>query len=306
MKHFTDLLALELSSLQQKALSYKLNYAQLSLERPRAKVVGQFTSSTLGVWTLQVPGIREDAPRIFLGDVVVLRRIDLRQQRADPFMFEARVIGSLKRDGKVYVDSDTLWAADSSVVAGTYQVEFKVNSQQICLMQNAVSSVRREGTRTADPSEQVAMLSGLIHERQEMSFDHLLPSPPPPGISSALAYLFPKEERIRHAENITKESLGEQETDLDWVDLNLNTEQKKAISDIVSRRHDVPYLLFGPAGTGERQPGILVLRRADVLAFQERQRPASRASSRSFGPSQTLLSSSARPQTRQRTRSPSA
>lgn len=139
MKHFTELLALELSSLQQKALSYKLNHAQLALEKPRAKVVGQFTSTTLGVWTLQVPGIREDAPRIFLGDVVVLRKIDLRQQRAEPFMFEARVIGSLKRDGKVYIDSDTLWAADSSVVTGTYQVEFKVNSQQICLMQNAAS-----------------------------------------------------------------------------------------------------------------------------------------------------------------------
>lgn len=95
------------------------------------------------------------------------------------------------------------------------------------------------------------MLSGLIHERQKLWFDHLLPSPYPPGVSSALAYLFPEKESIRHAENIHKGNLAEEEPNLDWVDLNLNREQKKAISDIVARIHDVPYLLFGPAGTGK-------------------------------------------------------
>ena len=139
-QHFTQLLALELSSLQEKARSYKLNLAPLALNKPRSNIVGQLTTTSLGVWTLQAPGIREDAPRIFLGDMVLLRKIDLHQQAAQEYAFEARVIGALKREGKVYVDSDTLWAADQSLIAGTYQVEFKVNSQQICLMQNAVSA----------------------------------------------------------------------------------------------------------------------------------------------------------------------
>lgn len=144
-QHFTELLALELASLQEKAHSYKLNHAPLALDRPRTKVVGQLTTTSLGVWTLQVPGIREDAPRIFLGDMVLLRRIDLYQQAAQEYAFEARVIGSLKREGKVYIDSDTLWSADQAYITGTYQVEFKVNSQQICLMQNAVSAKNCSG-----------------------------------------------------------------------------------------------------------------------------------------------------------------
>jgi hypothetical protein len=141
-QHFTKLLALELASLQEKAHSYKLNHAPLALEKPRVNVVGQLTTTSLGVWTLQVPGIREDVPRIFVGDMVLLRKIDLHHQAVQEYAFEARVIGSLKREGKVYVDSDTLWATDSAYVAGTYMVEFKVNSQQICLMQNAVSGDR--------------------------------------------------------------------------------------------------------------------------------------------------------------------
>ena len=137
-QYFTELLALELASLQEKARSHVLNHAPLGLEKPRSNIVGQLTTTTLGVWTLQVPGIREDAPRIFLGDMVLLRKIDLHQQAAQEYAFEARVIGSLKREGKVYIDSDTLWATEQALIAGTYQVEFKVNSQQICLMQNAV------------------------------------------------------------------------------------------------------------------------------------------------------------------------
>lgn len=140
LSHFTDLLALELASLQQKAFSYRLYAADLFLEKPRTRVTGQFTTSTLGVWTIHVPGIREDAPRIFLGDVLLLRRIYPESMVADETVFEVRVIGSLKRDGKVYVDSDILWTMFNSGVnsAGVYQVEFKVNSQQICLMQDAV------------------------------------------------------------------------------------------------------------------------------------------------------------------------
>lgn len=96
------------------------------------------------------------------------------------------------------------------------------------------------------------MLSGLIHERQELWFDHLLSSQVPSEQSSAMAYLFPTEQNIRNAEIATVEKAqSEDNVELDWIDPNLNKEQKKAISDIVSGRHDVPYLLFGPAGTGK-------------------------------------------------------
>jgi hypothetical protein len=149
LSHFTELLALELASLQRKAYSYRLYAADLFLEKPRTRVTGQFTTSALGVWTIHVPGIREDAPRIFLGDVLLLRRIYPESMVADETVFEVRVIGSLKRDGKVYVDSDILWTLFNSGVnsAGAYQVEFKVNSQQICLMQDAVrvSAIMKSG-----------------------------------------------------------------------------------------------------------------------------------------------------------------
>ncbi|KAJ9097364.1 hypothetical protein QFC19_006832 [Naganishia cerealis] len=192
LSHFTNLLALELASLQRKAFSYRLYEANLVLERPRTQVVGQFTNSTLGVWTIHVPGIREDAPRIFLGDVLLLRRIYPETMVADETVFEVRVIGSLKREGKVYVDSDILWTMLNSGVtsSGTYQVEFKVNSQQICLMQDAID-------KSATP---------------EVVQDQALSA---------------------------------------WFDHHLNEKQKKAVNDITKKNHPIPYLLFGPAGTGK-------------------------------------------------------
>lgn len=103
------------------------------------------------------------------------------------------------------------------------------------------------------------MLSGLIHERQELWFDHLLQSPFPSEKSSAFSFLFPTEKSIRDAEGAPdNDAPAKENTELDWIDLNLNKEQKKAISDIVSDRHDVPYLLFGPAGTGKHQQDTFI------------------------------------------------
>ncbi|KAJ9108959.1 hypothetical protein QFC21_000282 [Naganishia friedmannii] len=236
LSHFTELLALELASLQRKAFSYRLYAADLFLEKPRTRVTGQFTTSTLGVWTIHVPGIREDAPRIFLGDVLLLRRIYPESMVADETVFEVRVIGSLKRDGKVYVDSDILWTLFNSGVnsTGAYQVEFKVNSQQICLMQDAVK-----------------MMSGLMDRPSELWFDDLLSDKKLSRSQSSLAYLFPTSKNTSLTNGSKTVDSAPEERHLGWFDYNLNEQQKKAVTDISKGKHPIPYLLFGPAGTGK-------------------------------------------------------
>lgn len=88
------------------------------------------------------------------------------------------------------------------------------------------------------------MMSGMVDERRELWFEHLMPSLPFPPASSSLAYLFPTQKHIRQAIRDGNEYI-------DWIEADLNKEQKKAIKDIATKQHDVPYLLFGPAGTGE-------------------------------------------------------
>ncbi|KAJ9125308.1 hypothetical protein QFC22_000265 [Naganishia vaughanmartiniae] len=234
--HFTQLLALELASLQRKTFSYRLYAADLFLEKPRTRVTGQFTTSALGVWTIHVPGIREDAPRIFLGDVLLLRRMYPESRVADETVFEVRVIGSLKRDGKVYVDSDILWTLFNSGVnsAGAYQVEFKVNSQQICLMQDAVK-----------------IMSGLMEEPSKLWFDDLLSDKKLSRSQSSLSYLFPTSKGLNSPKSSKNVDAAPEERHLAWFDYNLNEKQKKAVTDISKGNHPIPYLLFGPAGTGK-------------------------------------------------------
>lgn len=98
------------------------------------------------------------------------------------------------------------------------------------------------------------MLSGMIEARRKLWFENLLPSSPSPRETSALAYLFPTERHVRQSTMISEmESMALSDEGINWVDSNLNAEQKKAIRDIATGHHDVPYLLFGPAGTGESE-----------------------------------------------------
>jgi hypothetical protein len=96
------------------------------------------------------------------------------------------------------------------------------------------------------------MLSGMIEARRKLWFEHLLPSTHTSQDTSALAYIFPTEKHVRQSAIISgTESMTLSDQGIDWVDSNLNAEQKKAIKDISTKNHDVPYLLFGPAGTGK-------------------------------------------------------
>lgn len=100
------------------------------------------------------------------------------------------------------------------------------------------------------------MMSEMIQERRQLWFEHLLLSPSITQATSALAYLFPTKEHVRHPAALPGTNDTALSNDaINWIESDLNNEQRKAIREIATNQHDVPYLLFGPAGTGEFEVG---------------------------------------------------
>lgn len=106
-----------------------------------------------GTYRLHIPGIREDSPRLTIGDRLILRGLYLELRLAGSVAVEAEVVGLVKAKGWVYARAPHLADVDASLPkivpkgedgpgSAMYQVEFRVSAAPLCTMQDAVSTLR--------------------------------------------------------------------------------------------------------------------------------------------------------------------
>lgn len=102
-------------------------------------------------YRLEIPGIREDSPRIAVGDRLVMRGLYPEIHSFSPVAIEVEVVGLVKAKAWVYVKSPDIAALDATlpksriatdkgdVWSARYQISFKVSVAPLCAMQDAVS-----------------------------------------------------------------------------------------------------------------------------------------------------------------------
>jgi len=92
-----------------------------------------------------VPGIREDSPKLAIGDRMTFRGLDTIAHTAGYYLIEAEVVGLDKLKGGIYVKSDALHYHHHHLMPmdhrgeKKYQVQFKASTDSVCDMQDAVS-----------------------------------------------------------------------------------------------------------------------------------------------------------------------
>lgn len=132
-KHFSDLLAQQLAGQAQAMSDAKIHEIAITVDEVNGNTLKLF-----------VPGIREDSPKLSIGDRMVLRPLDTYYRAPAPFVIEVEVVGLDKMKGGVYVTSYHLAGLHSSVPVDAkgnrkYQIEFKASSDGLCDQQDAVS-----------------------------------------------------------------------------------------------------------------------------------------------------------------------
>jgi hypothetical protein len=133
--HFSTLLAQELEGQVQAMARAKIHEIAITLDK-----VGADT------FKIMVPGIREDSPKLAIGDRMMLRPLDTIQHAPAPFVVEAEVVGLDKMKGAIYIKSTYLADLHEGIpqdLKGNrkYQIEFKISTDTVCDLQDAVSSL---------------------------------------------------------------------------------------------------------------------------------------------------------------------
>ncbi|GAW07733.1 P-loop containing nucleoside triphosphate hydrolase protein [Lentinula edodes] len=183
-----------------------------------------------GQFSVLVPGIRENYPRLDIGDVIHLREVLVDWKTGSGFAFEGRVIRLKKREGFIHFSCPTLkthietfiiqepsFQADEEVPPAL-NLSFITNARPSVVMDVAVSTLA--SALDSNGKRDVAH-RWLFPEMDDLHLNLPVPSTPP---------------------NITGEV---------WVDNGLNAEQRFAASCISKFQSPVPFLISGPPGTGK-------------------------------------------------------
>jgi hypothetical protein len=141
-QHFTNLLALEhdeLRSAAGKQVMYGVKITQRSTKIPGPRSSGI-------TWQMQIPGTREDSPRLFIDDRLRIRGLYRMLSTATEAGVQARITGTIKREGLVFFECPALESMDHMLRTSPhtdrqaeYMIEFYPSSDALFTMHNAVS-----------------------------------------------------------------------------------------------------------------------------------------------------------------------
>jgi hypothetical protein len=110
------------------------------------------------LFKVHLPGIREDSPKLQVGDRLLFRGLIEEYQAGTQEAVETEVVGIVKSQGMVYVRSEYLRVLDDMLpkysikkkgkngkpdgqaFASKYQIQFYASAAPICAMQDAVST----------------------------------------------------------------------------------------------------------------------------------------------------------------------
>lgn len=138
-KHFTSLLSLAFQTQIAEA-----NDSTLYITRLRVHADARTsTNNVMTTFRVQIPGVREDMPKLAIGDKLELRGLDPVYKLAKSEVVEAEVVGLTKAIGAVYLKSTHLASIDSQLPKdrhgeASYQIRFAVSVEPVCAMQDAV------------------------------------------------------------------------------------------------------------------------------------------------------------------------
>lgn len=243
-KHFLHVLQDELSTVVAHKAQIILWKASISLAdtigpnptlSPHERQLRNNVTSPDAQFVISVPGIRENHPRLDIGDTVHMREVLVDRKEGSGLAFEARVTVLRKREGLVHLHCPPLQAhvrtywgliTPRDIIPMTFNISFLANARPFVAMDTATFMLDRMLT---DP-----------HSSQHNDN---------PGRTLAHRWLFPEPlDLLIDAPTLlplpTKENVV-------WVDSGLNHEQKTAAASISQYHHPIPYLISGPPGTGK-------------------------------------------------------
>lgn len=137
LSHFSALLAQQLEGQAEAMTNSKIHEITITVDTVNGDTL-----------KIMVPGIREDNPKLNIGDRMMLRPLDTVQKTAAYFVVEVEVVGLDKLKGGIYVKSDHLKKLHETVPVDSkgnrkYQIEFKASTDNVCDLQDAVSTLIR-------------------------------------------------------------------------------------------------------------------------------------------------------------------
>ncbi|KAG6856540.1 hypothetical protein H0H87_003359 [Tephrocybe sp. NHM501043] len=219
----------------QTLLGWELDHSSLEKE----KIVLWKVGIKIAIWidaefVLTVPGIRENYPRLEIGDLIHLREVYEKLQRGSGMVFEGRVTALRKREGLIHLYSpnlkhhilhvlppnskttDGIYTSDDSLPF-LFNISFIANARPSFIMETAS-----------------ATMGAALNV---------------PGANNvARHWLFPEPDE---GSPLSVYSVDCTFKDEDWIDKGLNPEQRLAASSIALHQSPVPYLISGPPGTGK-------------------------------------------------------
>lgn len=109
LDHFTALLAMEQEELRQAAGRQVIYGVPIT----RQSVTSGGPQSNPVMWQLRIPGTREDSPRLFIDDRLRIRGLYRPLQTATEAAVQARITGTIKREGLVFFECPSLSEMDT-------------------------------------------------------------------------------------------------------------------------------------------------------------------------------------------------
>lgn len=109
LHHFTALLAMEQEELRQAAGRQVIYGVPIT----RQSVTSGGPQSNPVMWQLRIPGTREDSPRLFIDDRLRIRGLYRPLQTATEAAVQARITGTIKREGLVFFECPSLSEMDT-------------------------------------------------------------------------------------------------------------------------------------------------------------------------------------------------
>ncbi|KAG5646161.1 hypothetical protein DXG03_004214 [Asterophora parasitica] len=235
----------------QALLAWELDTAALEKE----KIVLWKAGVRIAVWAnaefvIAVPGIRENYPRLEIGDLVHLREVYDKMKRGSGMAFEGRVVALRKREGVINIHCPTLkhhilhvLPPNPRTIDGIYtpddelpfvfNVSFIPNARPSFVMETAAATMGDALTGSKNKTAFPYLRATPVHDQHNLARHWLFPEPK--DLNSPLSVYAVERAFLEH----------------DWVDQGLNPEQRLAAESIALHQSPVPYLISGPPGTGK-------------------------------------------------------
>ncbi|KLJ10076.1 hypothetical protein EMPG_14514 [Blastomyces silverae] len=241
-----------------------MNYSQELAGHSLYNILLTLTDARQNLYSLHVPGLKDGAPKVGLGDTVLVRQIvpfpQLAQQGAEWLSHnKTNLTGSIAPGFSGHQHHAVVWGISVAKETIIIRVDHLLPASRLCNIQFTVQPdlfvplwravVDVTDGRPWEHEDVKAEMAGSIENKQNWLRHMLFPEPS----DAALQTTLPK--------GVFEHS---------WVDKDLNYEQMKAVDSIITRNFGtIPFLISGVPGSGKTKTVVectlQLLRRNDKI-----------------------------------------